>query len=151
MTLARPILDTALVLAALPFLLASPAAAGPVTCPASLTVSEKSEAPQGWQAFVPTAPHVLEGITVVNGPKGEEDYSLHPDDETHKGKHLTQVWKLSDYRDRPLHVVCRYQDTDVTLEADLHEDLKTCEITFPWDKNAGVLTDPNDPVRMECR
>jgi len=127
------------------------AAAQPIVCPDSITVSESGDQIAGWTTSAPRLSHSFAGITVVNGPQGEEDYSLHPDDETEKGRHLTQVWKLSDYRDHPLHLLCRYEDTAVTLSANLPDEIQTCTITFPFDKKTGVIEDPGDPPRMSCR
>lgn len=120
-------------------------------CPAAITVSESAARPPGWTVSAPKVTHPLAGIAVVNGPQGEEDAALHPDGEKQAGKHLTQSWQLADYRDRPLHLLCRYADTAVTLSADLPEPLKMCELTFPYNKLQGVIIDPDDPLRMSCR
>src|SRR5512135_897516 len=98
-------------------LAALPASAASFACPESITVSESAPPASGFFVSSPTLVHHFRGIAIVNSEIGNEEATLHPDKERQKGKHLTQFWQLSDYRDRPLHILCQYIHTNVTLSA----------------------------------
>ena len=127
------------------------AEAEPLICPPSVTVAESSDPVADWTVSAPHRKHRFAGFSVVNSEIGNEEATLAPDEEHKKGKHLTQLWRLSDYRDRPLHLLCHYIHTDVTLSAMLPAEIKTCESTFPFDEKIGTIDDPDDPPKMSCR
>lgn len=141
----------AVLLPAVAVLMALPASAAPFVCPASITVSESAPAVPGFVVSSPTLIHHFRGIAVVNSEIGNEEATLHPDKERRKGRHITQFWRLSDYRDRPLHILCQYIHTNVTLSADLAAELTTCEATYVFDEKIGTIDDPDDPARMICK
>lgn len=141
----------AILLPAVAPLTALPVSAASFVCPESITVSESAPPSSGFVVSSPTLVHHFRGIAVVNSEIGNEEATLHPDKERQKGKHLTQFWQLSDYRDQPLHILCQYIHTNVTLSAYLPPTLTTCEATYVFDEKIGTIDDPDDPARMICK
>lgn len=121
------------------FLLYAMAAAGAqtLTCPASLT----AKAAAGWtvEGKPGVGAHAFERVSIYNKDTHGE-YDLAPDEERKEAGKIVQVWKLSDYREMPLYLRCRYRGTDATLTRELPAALKTCEFGFQFDKRGNIVS-----------
>ncbi len=130
-------------------------AAPPLRCPDRVTVDEQIQSPQGWIADPAQREHRFLRISIFNGTMGEQHKAapteLAPDTETRRGKLITQTWRLRDYRDANILLLCRYQGTNAQLAIDVPSDIETCEQTFEWDKKKGAVENPVTDPTMMCR
>jgi hypothetical protein len=133
----------------------SDATAQVLYCPKSLLITEQAEPPSDWIADPGQVERPFHRISLFNGPVGEQHKSapmeLAPDDETRRGKIVTQTWRLEAYRDRHILLICRYLNTPVTLVREISEPLTTCEQSFEWVRKTGIVVDPKTPPTMVCR
>lgn len=111
----------------------------PITCPAQVS----GAAPQGWTGPNADKAAPFERVSVFNRDKDGKNYDLAPDDEKDQGSHITQVWELTDYRDLPLLLRCRYKGTEATLTRELPAELKTCTFTYTAGKHGEVVAKPS--------
>jgi len=116
----------------------APPHAPSVVCPAMVSVSESALPVPGWSSRSDPAQHRFERISVANRD-GEKEYDLAPDEEKPAGAKVNQTWKLNDYRDLPLFLTCRYQDTSVTLSKELPKALSTCSQTIEVNKSGAIV------------
>jgi hypothetical protein len=91
-----------------------------------------------WQAPKAASQHALAGITIYNGDFGDENASLAPDEEHHRGRHVTQTWQVKDYRDRNVWLQCRYRETGATLASNIPAKIQKCVFTFDLDTKGNI-------------
>jgi len=134
------------------FGLTDPAAAAQLLrCPDTIKVAEEVRAPEGWTAKNGTNERAFYAISVLNVDASGLEYDLHPDIEEQDGPLLTQTWNLQDYRDMPIMLRCRYQNTESAIEGILPDGLATCSQTFVYDPNIVNDNAEPSPATMECR
>jgi hypothetical protein len=105
-----------------------------LSCPATVRVTDKVEAPQGWTAQAASKQAAFERISVFNASPAGDEYDLAPSSSAQgKGGEVTQVWKLADYRQMKLLLRCHYRDTESTLTIELPSPLRTCTFHFQLD------------------
>lgn len=126
----------------------------PLRCPERLTVEGRVEAPKRWVADSGFSAHGFERISVISGEIGEQrkpaPADLAPDQERVHGDLVTQAWRLADYHDGGLVLVCRYAGTRATLSIALPKELTLCEQTFRRDAKTRLIA-PDPAPTMMCR
>ena len=133
-------------------ILSGPAMAAEVLrCPDTIKIADEVRAPEGWTAKNSINERAFSGISVLNTDSGGREYDLHPDIEEQDGPLLTQIWNLADYRDLPILLRCRYENTESTIEGLLPAGLTTCSQTFVHDPNNPGNETVSSPATMECR
>jgi len=124
-----PMILRGLPLAAL--LLAVPAAAEKIACPAEIKTSAAQLATpiDGWTARADSVATQLSGVTFYEGaPK--EGGSLAPDDEKHTKAKITATWRLAGMPSSVYWLGCRYANTTLTLERQLPAGTKECTVNY---------------------
>jgi len=108
-------------------------------CPATLTVTEQAQTPEGWAGSAAKAEHALQTAKIYNGTPGKEEYDLRPDDETQKGKSALLTWIVKDYRTMNLFVRCFYYDTKVTVTANIPAPVNKCSVTLEMKADGTIV------------
>jgi hypothetical protein len=108
-------------------------------CPATLTVTEQAQTPEGWAGTAVKAEHALQAAKIYNGNPGKEEYDLRPDDEAQKGKSLLLTWILKDYRTMNLFVRCFYYDTKATVTANIPAPVNKCSVTLEMKADGTIV------------
>ena len=120
-----------------------------IACPPTVQVNEKIDGPAGWTVQSTSRKASLVRASVLNrrAPNGPE-YDLVPSS-TVEGKqgNVTQVWKLSDYREMPIVLRCHYRNTGSVLNVDLPGSLQTCTSQVRLDAKGNVLGES----RISCK
>lgn len=105
------------------------AASGPqVACPPTVTVLERADAPDGFQATPGKREAALDNLELYRGPVGQRGEPIKPKHATATGGARTTSWTLDRVPKRVLSMVCRYADTNVTLDSDLGDSITRCEL-----------------------
>jgi hypothetical protein len=108
-------------------------------CPATLTVTEQAQAPDGWTGPAVKAEHLLQTAKIYNGDPGKEEYDLRPDDEAQKGKTALLTWILKDYRTMNLFMRCYYYDTKATVTANIPTPVNKCSVTLEMKADGTIV------------
>lgn len=132
-------------LSALAFvLMAGPAFAAPVVCPAELAVTQTASGlPAGMQALDATPKHSWTGVQFSEGTPKEEVW-LAPDSSKPSGKTFTNVWTFKPAAAGHW-ISCGYSGTSVVVFWRLPETVKTCSVKF----DSGVS--PPAATTIDCR
>lgn len=72
----------------------------------------------------------FERISIYNGTPGGKEFDLAPRRDTKQDKRVNQIWLLKDYRDLPLFLRCRYQNTTDVLNLEIPPRIETCSFSF---------------------
>jgi hypothetical protein len=127
----------ALIALTLPLTAQKPAA--PFGCPEKLAVAETATPIEGWKASGGKSEHAFERVSIYNGKAGGTEYELAPDGQSQQGVHVTQTWKLKDYRKENIFLRCRYHDTPIVLLRDIPAGVEACTFTFTSEKKGDFL------------
>jgi hypothetical protein len=110
----------------------------PLSCPASIEVTETAGAVSGWKIEDAKAKRAFERISIYNGTNGDREFELAPDDQKEERSRITQTWYLRGYRSMNMFLRCRYSGTQVVLSKDIPEGLETCVFAFSSDKSGKI-------------
>ena len=115
------------------------AAAGPVGCPATVTVSQQLSTPvAGWKAGTDDLPHRLSSITFFDGPP-EENASLVNDSTIRGAGKEIALWRFGTGGSRTIWMTCGYSGTSITLSKSLPVGISSCSVTYnPRQQVAGL-------------
>ena len=108
-------------------------------CPASLTVTEQAQIPNGWSGKTLKGEHLFKTAKVYNGDPGKNEFDLKPDDQKKQGKKVVLSWSLKDYRDMNVFARCFYFDTSVTATASIPSTINNCSVTLEFDSNNQIV------------
>jgi hypothetical protein len=123
-------------------------AGGAFSCPATVTVTEQAQGPQGWAAGSSVkAEHALQTAKIYNGNPGKEEYDLVPDDDVKQGKNALLTWIVKDYRQMNLFVRCFYFDTKVTITANVPPAINRCSVKLEMTANGTIV----GKTQMTCQ
>jgi hypothetical protein len=130
-------------------LLLTPAAfAQAFSCPATATVTEQAQGPQGWAAGPAVkAEHALQTAKIYNGNPGKEEYDLAPDDDVKQGKNALLSWIVKDYRQMNVFVRCFYFDTKATITANIPPAITKCSVKLEMTANGTIV----GKTQMTCQ
>ncbi len=110
------------------------------TCPPSIAVDERPAAVEGFTAVPGDGPHAFRFVSFFDGdPKDLAD--LAPDTDEDKGDKIVETWQLVAVPGNRITVICRYDDTDATLQTLLPETIKSCTlVSLKGDASPATLT-----------
>jgi len=125
----------------------APAAWAEVSCPDSIQVEQRVEAPDGWSASYNGANPHLAGITLFDGPPANRVKLAH--DQARRGKReLVLRWNLRE-SPRTHYLQCSYDRTSAVLTTALPPGIRQCELVF---ERGNAIPGGSMPVkRMFCR
>lgn len=119
----------------------------PVVCPTNITVAETTAPEPSWSVAPAKTEHSFERVSVYNVGADGQEFDLAPDDQREKGKKITQIWKVKDYRSLKVFMRCRYSGTSVVLLRELPPEITTCTLQFTY-VGAGIVAGEST---MDCR
>lgn len=121
----------AAVLAAGISMAAVPGRAEVLACPATVTVIERTDAPQGWEATPGKSERRLVDFQVFRGALGEKRDPVKPASRQRRADGaVVTTWKFSSSAARPgpFFVSCVYQGTQVGVLRDVSTGMDRCEL-----------------------
>ncbi len=124
--------------------LAGPAVAAPVQCPADLAVGQHvTTTPTGWQAFETESRHPWTNVQLSDGPPSQQAW-LAPDSTRKDKTSFTNVFTLFASPSGNW-LSCVYGDTNMILSARLPGKVTHCEIRYRTE------VDPAMATAIDCR
>ncbi len=110
---------------------AMPARAEVLACPAAVTVIERTDAPQGWEATPGKSERRLVDFQVFRGALGEKRDPVKPSSRQRRADGaVVTTWKFasSAARPGPFFVSCVYQGTQVGVLHEVATGMDRCEL-----------------------
>jgi hypothetical protein len=126
----------------------TPAARDAATCPASVVTEQRVSGvlPSGWEiATDGDASHALMGITFFAGPPAQKASLVGDERAAGKGRKVVS-WPLSP--SETYWVACNYNRTNVVLQRQLPQGLKTCTVHYATQVRMGGLP---QILKIECQ
>jgi|SRR5579872_3241438 len=115
-------------------------------CPAYMKITDRPEAPAGWDSHVGQRQVALKGGGIIE-QRDHMEGDLAPSTEDRNGTTVQQEWRLALYRDGILLLRCEYRDTQASLTLRIPDTVERCNITFRADKTGQSV----DVPRISCR